>query len=186
MLKKWIILLISCMYFCGQIISLNEETQPIDFFLNKSGIWEGEFANFVFQEGRTIQKGRIRLKMTVSDNGIIKQSIALFDQDGNQGDYEGYATMKKEGDKLKWTGSITVDENTGNPIENHVFEGYIGWNQIYIGETYEEIYPDGRKEKRKNNIHYVILSDKKLLMLADVHVDGNLLVFANTVLLFKE
>jgi hypothetical protein len=184
--RHWIIFLSSCLFFGGQIISLNEENHPIDFFLNTSGIWEGEFVNSVYQEGRTIQKGRIRLKMTVCDNGIIKQSIALFAPDGTQGDYEGYATMKKEGAMLEWAGSIAADENTGNPIANHVFEGYIGWNHIYIGETYEEIYPDGRREKRKNNVHYVILSDKKLLMMADVRVDGRLLVFANTVLLFKE
>ena len=142
--------------------------------------------NSVFLDGRVIQKGRTRLKMTVCGNGIIKQSTAIFDQDGNQGDYEGYAAMRKEGDTLKWAGSTAVDENTGNPIENHVFEGYIGWNQIYIYETYEEIYPDGRREKRNNSVHYVILSDKKLVMLADVHVNGRLLVFANTILLFKE
>ncbi len=54
--------------------------------------------------------------------------------------------MNIEGNRLKWTGSITSDENTGNPIENHVFEGYVGWNQIYAVEEYEEIFPDGRRE----------------------------------------
>ena len=71
-------------------------------------------------------------------------------------------------------------------IENHVFEGHIGWNHIYIHEAYDEIFPDGRREKRANNVHYVILGDKRLLMMADVHVDGRLLVFANTVLRHEE
>jgi len=185
-MKKAVFILWLSFLFSGSQVVLSEESPPIDFFLNSDGIWEGEFVNSVYLDERTIQKGHIRLKMTVRDNEIIEQSIAFFAPDGTQGDYEGYATMKKKGHLLRWAGETSTDENTGNVIENHVFEGYIGWNQIYIYEAYDEIYPDGRREKRRNNLHYIILSDKKLLMLADVHVDGRLLVFANTVLHYKE
>lgn len=170
----------------GQNISFSTENQPTDVFLKKSGIWEGDFANFVNQDNGVIQKGKIRMKMEVNSQGIIKQSIAIFRPDGTSTDYQGYSTMKVEGNRLKWVGSMIKDENTGNPIENHSFEGYVGWNQIYAVETYEEIFSDNRREKRKNNTHYIILSQDKLLWLADVYVEGKLLVFANTLLVLQK
>ncbi len=166
----------------GQNIPASDEYRPTDEFLKKSGIWEGDFANFVNQDNGMIQKGKIRMKMEVDNQGIIKQSIAIIRPDGSPADYQGYSTMKVEGNRLKWVGPMTKDENTGNTIENHSFDGYVGWNQIYAVETYEEIFSDSRREKRKNNIHYIILSQDKLLWLADVHVKGKLLVFANTLL----
>jgi hypothetical protein len=166
----------------GQRFPTEVEKRPIDDFLYKSGIWSGKFVNFVNQEDGMIQRGKIRMKVSVDSSGVIKQSIALIRPDGTASDYQGSATMKVEGNRLKWIGLITKDENTGNPIENHVFEGYIVWNQIYAVETYEELFPDGRREKRRNNIHYVVLGEEKVLWQADIHVDGKLFVFANTVL----
>lgn len=165
----------------GEMLAINEG-QPTDRFLKKDGIWSGEFTNFVNQKGGVIQCGKIRMKMTIDNNGIINQRIAFFKPDGTVGDYQGYSTMRIDGDRLKWEGSVTKDENTGNLIENHVFEGYIGWNQIYIVEKYVEVFPDGRKEKRKNNLHYVFLNKEKLLWLGDIYLDDQLLVFANTIL----
>ena len=181
------LLILVMLPFTGQLSFAEEGKRPIDIFLHKSGIWTGEFVNFVNREDGVIQRGKIRMKMTVEDDGIIKLSISLIRPDGTATDYQGYATLKVAGNRLNWVGAITRDENTGNPIENHVFEGYVGWNQIYFAETYEEVFPDGRREKRSNNIHYVVLEDGKLLQLADIRVDGRLLVFANTVLdLHKE
>ena len=175
-------LVIFIFLLAGYGISAEEDSQPTGVFLNRSGIWNGEFVNFVNQEEGIIQKGRIRMKMTVDSNGIIKQSVAIMKPDGTLSDYQGYATMKVEGNRLKWVGSVSEDENTENLIENHVFEGYVGWNHIYSVETYDEVFPDNRREKRKNNMHYVFLSERKFIWLADVHVDGKLLVFANTTL----
>jgi hypothetical protein len=176
------LLFISILIPTGQNISAEEEKQPTVIFLRRSAIWSGEFTNFVNQEEGVIQRGRIRMKAVVDSRGAIKQSIAIIRPDGKASDYQGAASLRIEGNRLKWVGKITEDENTGNPIENHTFEGYLGWNQVYLVETYEEVFPDGRREKRKNNSHYVVLAEKKVLWLADIHVDGKLLVFANTVL----
>jgi hypothetical protein len=180
------ILIIILFFSLGQDFFTTEENQPTDVFLKKSGLWEGEFANLVNQDNGVIQKGKIRMQMEVDSQGIIKQRIAIIRPDGTATDYSGYSTMKVEGNRLEWIGSMTMDENTGNPIENHVFDGYVGWNQIYAVETYEEIFPDGRREKRRNNLHYIILSQNKVLWLADVHLNGKLLVFANTLLVLQE
>lgn len=181
-ISKVLLLPVAIFLSLGQNFSSDERKQPTDVFFKKSGIWSGEFTNFVNQEDGLIQRGRIRMKMVVDNSGIIQQSIAIIKPDGTATDYQGYSTLKVEGNRLTWVGSITKDENTGNPIENHSFNGYIGWNQVYCVERYEEIFPDGRREKRKNNIHYIVLDDGKLLWLADIHLDGKLLVFANTVL----
>jgi len=185
-LIKVFLLVVFIFVSAGEEFSSEEGKQPTDVFLRESGVWSGEFVNFVNQKDGVIQKGRIRMKMVVDSHGAIQQSLAIIRPDGTATDYQGYATMKVEGNRLKWEGEITKDENTGNPIENHNFDGYIGWNQIYCLETYEEVFPDGRREKRRNNIHYIILSDGKLLYLADVHLDGKLLVFANTVLALEK
>lgn len=180
--SKLLVFVVALLLSVGQIFSSEVVKQPIDIFLKTSGIWSGEFVNFVNQKEGVIQKGRIRMRMLVDSSGVIQQSIAIIRPDGTETDYQGYSTMKVDGNRLKWEGSITEDENTGNPIENHNFDGYIGWNQVFCVETYEEIFPDGRREKRQNNIHYVVLDDGRLLWLAEVRVDGKLLVFANTVL----
>jgi len=181
-ISKVLLLVIVIFLLLGQNFSSEEGKQPTDGFLKKSGVWSGEFVNFVNQEDGMIQKGRIRMKMIVDSSGVIQQSISIIRPDGTATDYQGYSTMKVEGNRLTWVGSITKDENTGNPIESHSFNGYIGWNQIYCVETYEEVFPDGRRERRKNNIHYIVLDNGRLLWLADIHLDGKLLVFANTVL----
>ena len=180
--SKVLLLVIIILVTVGHNFSSEKRTQLIEVFLKKSGVWSGEFINFVNQQDGVIQRGRIRMEIIINSSGVIQQSIAIIRPEGTATDYQGYSTMKIEGNRLKWEGSITEDENTGNPIENHCFDGYIGWNQIYCIETYEEIFPDGRREKRQNNSHYVILDDRKLLWLADVRVNGKLLVFANTVL----
>jgi hypothetical protein len=185
-ISKVLLLVIALLVSVGHNFSSEEETQPIDIFLKKSGVWSGEFVNFVNQKDGVIQRGRIRMRIIVDSSGVIQQSIAIIRPDGTATDYQGYSTMKVEGKRLKWEGSITEDENTGNPIENHSFNGHIGWNQIYCVETYEELFPDGRREKRQNNVHYVVLDDGRMIWLADVRVDGKLLVFANTVLVLQK
>jgi hypothetical protein len=170
------------LYSLGQGIPNTDELHISGLFLKKSGTWSGEFTNFVNQKGGIIQRGRIRLKTKVSSEGIIEQRIAILKPDGTASDYKGYATLKAEGNRLIWVGPVSEDDNTGNPIENHRFEGYIGSNHIYIVEEYVEVYPDNRREKRKNNVHYVILSPEKIIWLADIHVNDQLLVFANTLL----
>lgn len=155
-------------------------------FLAKGGVWRGEFINFVNGDPAEVQKGALLMRISVDPEGVIDQSIALIRPDGTRTEYEGSARLRVEGNRLLWVGSVTRDENTGNPIENHRFDGLVGENQIYAAETYEEIFPDGRREKRRNNLHYVILDEETVLFLADVHVDGELLVFANTTLRLLE
>ena len=179
---KVVLFIIIIFASAGQDFASEAEKQPIDVFLKQSGVWSGEFVNFVNQENGVIQRGKIRMKMTVDSAGVIQQSIAIIRPDGTATDYQGYSTIMVEGNRLTWVGAMDKDENTGNPIENHNFDGSVGWNQIYCVETDEEVFPDGRREKRKKNLHYIILGDGKLLWLADVHLNGKLLVFANTVL----
>jgi hypothetical protein len=179
---------IFCLFFCFFVYSLcqekpaKQEDHILDIFLKKSGIWSGKFTNFVNQKGGIIQRGRIRMKIAVDSEGIIRQETAFIKPDGTTSDYQGYGAIKVEGNRLKWVGNVAEDENTGNPIENHRFEGYVGDNHIYASEAYEEVFPEGKREQRTNNIHYVILSENKILWLADIRVNGQLLVFANTLL----
>lgn len=187
-MKFKMISVVFCLFFCffvysqGQEKPAKQENHILDIFLKRSGIWSGEFTNFVNQKGGIIQHGRIRMKISVDSEGVIHQKTAFIKPDGTASGYQGYGAFKVEGSRLIWVGSVTKDENTGNPIENHRFEGYVSDNHIYAVEEYEEILPNGRREKRSNHIHYVLLSENKILWLADIRKDHQLLVFANTLL----
>ena len=75
---------------------------------------------------------------------------------------------------------FTKDPNTGNPLARHRFEGHVARRHIHILEEYEEVFPDGRREQRRNTVHYVLVDDRTVFMIADIRVDGQLLVFGNT------
>ena len=123
------------------------------------------------------------MKITVDENKIIRLSIAMFRPDGTPSDYEGMATMRLEGSKLSWVGEMTQDPSNKNRIANHHFEGFVAPDHIYILETYDDILPNNQVDKRRNDIHIYFGGVGKAVMLGDVHINGELLVFARTVLI---
>jgi hypothetical protein len=91
--------------------------------------------------------------------------------------------MKVEGNRLICPKPWTKDPHSGNNYESYHYEGYIGKDNIYILESYYEIYSNGKKEHRRNSVHYFFKSDSEIYMVADVYIDENLLVFASTKLI---
>ncbi|NIQ07162.1 MAG: hypothetical protein GWO20_15970 [Candidatus Korarchaeota archaeon] len=158
---------------------MNEGNRKVDRFLTESGLWEGPFTNYVNREETLIQKGKISIKVTVEEDNVITQEVALFDDEGNRGPYTGSAKVKVEGDKLRNMLEITEDPNTGNTIDHHTLNGFILDKHLLIVETYDEVFPDGRVDARRNTNHYYFLSEDEMYMLSDVHVNEKLLVFAN-------
>jgi len=157
-----------------------------NLFLKSSGRWEGSFSNFVNREGGIEQDGKIIVQVEVTEEGVISHKNSFFRPDGTQTDYVGSLEVKVEGNNLVNLMKIEEDPNTKNKIENHRFEGYITNKHIFIYETYEECFPDGKNEYRRNSVHYYFLSEKEMIMLADVYIDDNLLVIGNTKLVKKK
>ncbi len=155
-------------------------------FLQSSGIWEGVFANYVNRDGGIEQEGKIIVKVEVDTNGVITHENSFFRLDGTQSDYVGSLNVRVEGNNLINLLEIDEDPNTKNKIKNHRFEGYIVKNHIFIYETYEEIFPNGKKDFRRNSVHYFFIKENELIMLADVYLNDKLLVFANTKLEKKD
>lgn len=176
----WTILV--SLVLCGQMPPAEDQKAPAFSFLSESSVWEGDFTNFVNEGDGTIQKGRIRIKVDVDDNQIIHMKIAFFKPDGTPGDYEGMAEMRLSGNKLSWEGEMTRDPSNNNRVENHIFEGYVAPAHIYILETYDDIAPSGRRDTRRNDLHYCFLEEGKAVMIGDVFVNGKMLVFARTTL----
>ena len=150
-----------------------------DSFLKRSGVWKGSLSNFVNQKGGIIQHGRLTVEMNIDEKGIITQKNSLFDSKGKKTDYEGVARMRSSGSKLSNLEPMTKDPNTGNAIQNHVLEGFVADNHIYIFESYDEILTDGKTEHRRNSLHYYFLDENKMVMISDVFVNNELLVFVN-------
>ena len=94
--------------------------------------------------------------------------------------------MKMEGNRLIYLGEMDKDKNTNNEIRNHVFNGFITNNHIYILEEYDEVFPNGEVKHHRNSLHYYFISKEEIIMLADVCVNNKSLVFANTKLVRKE
>lgn len=88
--------------------------------------------------------------------------------------------MRVEGNMVVNAEPMTEDPSTKNKIRNHLLEGYIGDDHIYILESYDEILPEGEVEHRRNDMHYYFFNNTEMVILADVFVNGKLLVFANT------
>ena len=156
-----------------------------NLFLNSSGKWEGSFSNFVNREGGIEQEGKIVVQVDVTEKGVISHKNSFFRPDGTQTDYVGSLEVKVDGNNLVNLMKIEEDPNTKNKIENHRFEGYITDKHIFIYETYEECYQDGKREFRRNSVHYYFLSEREMIMLADVYLDDKLLVIGNTKLIKK-
>jgi len=167
-------------------ITITKETNKAIAFLQISGTWEGEFSNYINRGNGIIQQGKIVVEMSVDEKGIIHQKNKFFTHKGEQSGYTGYITMKVKGNRLVYLGEIDKDENTNNKIENHVFEGFITNNHIYILEEYDEIFSNGKVEHQRNSLHYYFISEEEIIMLADVCVNNKLLVFANTKLVRKK
>jgi len=87
--------------------------------------------------------------------------------------------MRGEGKRLIWSGALTTDPNHSHLIQNHEFAGYVTARHIYVHEEYDDVSPEGRTEKRRHDLHYYFLAEKKLLMIGTAYVDGRLLVFTN-------
>ena len=151
-----------------------------NLFLNSSGKWEGLFSNFVNRDGGIEQEGKVVVQVDVTDEGVISHKNSFFRPDGTQSDYVGSLEAKVEGNNLVNLMAIDEDPNTKNKIENHRFEGYVTNKHIFIYETYEECYPDGKREFRRNSVHYYFMSEKEMIILADVYLDDKLLVIGNT------
>ena len=62
------------------------ESKKVDLFLNESGLWEGSFTNFINLNNGIMQKGTIRVKVTVDDEGVIFHETAFFDKKGKFSD----------------------------------------------------------------------------------------------------
>lgn len=165
---------------------MKKNNSKIITFLQESGVWEGSFTNFVNRKDGIIQKGKTRIKVVVDDNGVITIENAIFDEDGNPGPYTGMAKMRIKGNKLINLLEMTEDPNTDTKIENHQFQGFIGNNHVHILEEYDDVFPNGKIDHRRNSLHYYSVSENKLLMISDVYVNGELLVFVDTFVSKKE
>ncbi|NJE25694.1 hypothetical protein E3E22_03465 [Thermococcus sp. MV5] len=162
----------------GGMLLMNRDTNKTDAFLKNTGIWEGEFTNYVNQAEGITQQGKIIIE-TEFRNGIVIQRNIFVRPDGTRSDYVGIARMRIEGNKLLWDGETEEDLNTGAKIRNHSFEGFVTDDQIYIFETYDEVLPNGVVERRRNTTHYYFLSETEAIMTANVYVNDELLVFAS-------
>lgn len=169
----------------SQSRNANEKTIS-DIFLKKSNIWEGPFQNYINRNGGITQKGKIQIEIKYDGGQVVQMRNKFLDERNKQSDYTGYASMKILGNKLEYVGETSVDENTGNRIENHVFKGYILEKHLYIHEEYTEVFSEGKRENRKNTVHYLLLSDNEILQAADVYVNDGLMVFAYTILKKKD
>ncbi|RKY83229.1 hypothetical protein DRQ09_10360, partial [candidate division KSB1 bacterium] len=90
----------------AQIINRTES------FLKVSGIWEGNFSNFVNKGDGIIQKGKMRIENSIDRKGLIHQSTKFFTIKGKQSDYTGYSTMRIKGNRLIYVGKMVEDKNT--------------------------------------------------------------------------
>lgn len=151
-----------------------------NLFLHSGGIWEGHFSNYVNRDDGIEREGKIIVKVEVDTNGVITHENSFFRSDGTQSDYVGSLKVRVEGNNLINMLEIEEDPNTTNKIENHRFEGYVTKKHIFIYETYEECFPDGKKDSRRNSVHYLFIKENELIMLADAYLNDKLLVFANT------
>lgn len=150
-------------------------------FLCREGIWSGEFYNFVNQQGGIVQQGRIELKAEVPAPDLVVQKTGFIRPDGSRTGYQGEAKIAVRGKQLINPEPPEKDENTGNPLEDYRFEGYVGEGHIHILEQYVEKSAEGSDERR-NEIHYCQLDGGDVLMISSVYVNGQLLVFARAVL----
>ncbi len=157
-----------------------------DRFLTQSGTWEGSFRNFVNKSGGVIQEGFVVVEVEVDEGGEIRHRNIFMDKDYQKSDYEGSTRMKLAGNRLLNLDLMTEDPNTKNRIENHEFEGYVIDDHIFILEAYDEVFNDERVEKRRNHVHYFFPTEMEIVMLADIYVNNELLVFAGTKLTWKK
>ena len=148
--------------------------------LKESRSWKGEFLNYVKKHPATGQEGIVQKgewEMEIETEGeVITLTNKFFDEEGNQTDYEGKMEFKIDGNKIIQLGDTDKDPNTGNPIKNYDFEGYIIEDHMYVREEYDEIMGD-KKEHRRNTLNFHLLNDDEIMHSSDVYVDGELLVF---------
>ena len=157
---------------------LAEKTAAL--FFKRSSVWKGPMTNFVNMKGRIVQHAHMIMEISTDSEGIVTQKNIVVKPDGTRTSYEGIAKMRVEGNRVVNAEPMTEDPNTKNKIQNHLLEGYIGDNHIYILESYDEILPEGKVEHRRNDVHYYFFNNTEMVILADVFVNGKLLVFANT------
>ncbi len=154
-------------------------------FLFSNAEWLGDFQNYVNRNDGIIQNGRILVEITFLGD-TIKMRNAFFNQQGVPTDYTGYSNMLVQGDSIISPDDYSIDENTGNELKNYKFWGRILDNHIYIHESYNELFPDGKVETRSNSVHYYLKSKQEIIQLADVWINDSLFVFAGTLLRRKE
>ena len=152
-----------------------------DGFLCKSGTWSGPFQNFVNQSGGIIQVGYIAVEAEVDADEIRHRNV-FMDENHKASDYVGSSRMKVVGNRLVNLEVMTQDPNTKNQIQDHNFEGYVIDDHIFILETYDEILADGNVDRRRNHLHYYLITETEIVMLGDVFVNDQLLVFAGATL----
>jgi hypothetical protein len=128
----------------------------------------------------------MRIEVEVNEKGEIRHRNILMNKDRKKSDYQGSARMKLDGNRFVTLGVMTEDPNTKNRIENHECEGYVIDDHIFILETYDELFDDGNVERRRNHIHYFLLSETEIVMLGDMYVNDELLVIAGTTITKKE
>ncbi len=148
-------------------------------FLLSNSTWLGEFQNYVNRNAGIVQSGRIKVELTTSNDTVMMRNIFLS-HEGEPTNYTGYLYMIVKGDTIFSIDESGVDENTGNEIIDYNYWGRILDNHIYIHESYKEIFPNGKTEKRSNSVHYYLLSNNEVIQLAEVWVNEALLVFAGT------
>ncbi len=149
-------------------------------FLLESGVWEGSLNNYVNREGGLVQQGTNRMLVEIQDDGSIQVRNQLFNSQGKKTDYEGFMHVKVEGNRLMNQKPLEQDPNTSNPINNYNFQGYIALKHIYIYEEYDEVLPEGNVENRRNSMHYYFPQENEIISIADVYVNGQLLVFGTS------
>ncbi|MBN1452909.1 MAG: hypothetical protein JW963_17960 [Anaerolineales bacterium] len=155
-------------------------------FLTQNGTREGSFRNFVNKSVGIIQEGYTVIEVAIGQNGEIHLRNIIMDKNRQKSAYEGSARMRLNGNRLHNLEIMTEDLNTKNQIKNHAFEGYVINDHIFILETYDEIFDGGKVEKRRNHLHYFFPSEKEIVMLGDIYVNNELLVFAGTTLTWRE
>lgn len=163
-----------------------QRNRKSELFLSQSKTWEGTFRNFVNRAEGVIQEGYIVVDVEVDDCGEIRHRNTIMDQNRKPSDYAGLARFRVDGVRLINLEVMSEDPNTKNRIQDHRFDGYVIDDHIFILETYEEVFPDGSIDQRRNHMHYFFPTATEIVMLGDIHVNDELLVFAGTTLVAKD
>jgi hypothetical protein len=144
----------------------------VEAFFGRPGFWRGPMAILVTEGDGVPHGGQMVAKVDVDASKNVSIANAFVRPDGSRSQYEGSLAARVDGLRIVGTGDNSRDPNSGNALSNYHFEGWINGQQAAILEEYDETFPDGRKEHRRNGFHYLALTPDRVVMVGDIQIDG--------------